>query len=153
METKQKVIKNEIKIITVREMGIFDWKVKEEKKLENEKTLMTFQRNDEVSYINELRELEKEYYSIKKIPLPLLGILAGLSFVFLTLFVVFGIAGVVEMEFTLAMLIFMLPGLLFALALGVLGFLSTKQSISFANEKANRDKIYVEKVKALKNGK
>lgn len=153
METKQKVIKNEIKIITVREMGIFDWTVKEEKKLENEKTLMTFQRNDEVSYINELRELEKEYYSIKKIPLPLLGILAGLSFVFLTLFVIFGIAGVVEMEFTLAMLIFMLPGLLFALALGVLGFLSTKQSISFANEKANRDKIYVEKVKALKNGK
>lgn len=153
METKQKVIKNEIKIITVREIGIFDWTVKEEKKLENEKTLMTFQRNDEVSYINKLRELEKEYYSIKKIPLPLLGILAGLSFVFLTLFVIFGIAGVVEMEFTLAMLIFMLPGLLFALALGVLGFLSTKQSISFANEKANRDKIYVEKVKVLKNGK
>jgi len=153
METKTIIVNNNMKITTVRDMGIFDWFVSKEEKVDEMKTRMTFSRNDEVSYIDELRNIEKEYNSVKKIPLWVLALLAGLVFILFTLFIVFGIAGVGNMDFYLALGIFMAPGLLFAMILGLLGLIFTRQSISFANNKANRDKIYVEKVKALKDGK
>ena len=147
-------LKNNLKHLDIKKMTIFDWEVEKEEKIDEVFSNVTFSRDDSVSYYSELVTLEQEYkkyQNFKVVPNSVLIILAVVAFIFLTLFIIFGIVDIAGMGLTLAMLVFLLPGLLTAGILCVLGTIVTKKSISYANEDANRDRIYLEKVKELKD--
>ena len=147
-------LKNNLKHLDIKKMTIFDWEVEKEEKIDEVFSNVTFSRDDSVSYYSELVALEQEYkkyQNFKVVPNSVLIILAVVAFILLTLFIIFGIVDVAGMGLTLAMLVFLLPGLLTAGILCVLGTIVTKKSISYANEDTNRDRIYLEKVKELKD--
>ena len=154
MEKSTLKLKNNLKHLDIKKMAIFDWQVEKEEKLDEAFSNVTFIRDDSVAYYSELKELEQEYKkyeNFKVVPNYVLIILAVVAFTFLTLFVLFGIVDIAKMDIALAMICFLIPGLLSAATLCVLGTIVTKKSISYANEDANRDRIYLEKVKELKD--
>ena len=156
MESKTLRLKTNLKHIDIKKMAIFEWEVKKEEKVDELFTDVTFSRDDSVPYIDELKRLEEEYDkfgNLKVIPHSVLILLALVAFTLLTLFVIFGIVDVANMGMQLAMFIFLIPGLLVAAILCVLGVFVTKKSISYVNEDVNRDRIYLEKVKELQNEK
>ena len=108
-------LKNNLKHLDIKKMTIFDWEVEKEEKIDEVFSNVTFSRDDSVSYYSELVALEQEYkkyQNFKVVPNSVLIILAVVAFILLTLFIIFGIVDVAGMGLTLAMLVFLLPGLL-----------------------------------------
>lgn len=152
MEKVTKRTKDNLKHILARQMKMFDWVVEGEKRVNKLDTELTFTRDDEVPYIEELRKLEKEYFKSQLIPNWIPSVVAGLAFVFLTLFLVFGLLDPKTIGFNLSLFIFLIPAVVFGVALGILCIYNTKKAINIAEDEKKRDTMFIEKVKELKNG-
>ena len=152
MEKVVKKTRDSLKHILVRQMKIFDWVLEQEKRVNKLDTELTFIRDDEVSYIDELRHLEKDYFKNQLLPKWLVVLMGSLAFIFLTLFLIFGLLDNTLMTFNLALIIFLIPAVLCSIVLGVLCIYNTKQAIYIAENEKKRDTNFIEKVKNLKNG-
>ncbi|MCF0107494.1 MAG: hypothetical protein HUJ59_00565 [Bacilli bacterium] len=152
MEKVVKKTRDSLKHILVRQMKMFDWTLEQEKRVNKLDTELTFTRDDEVSYIDELRHLEKDYFKNQLLPNWLVVLMGSLAFIFLTLFLVFGLLDNTLMTFNLALIIFLIPAVLCSIVLGVLCIYNTKQAINIAENEKKRDTNFIEKVKNLKNG-
>lgn len=152
MEKVSKKTKTSLKHILARQMKIFGWSVDSEKVINKLDSELTFIRDDEVSYIEELRKLEKEYFKNQLIPNWIPALCGSLAFIFLTLFLIFGLLAPGVMGFNVALFAFLLPAVIASVALGVLCIYNTKQAINIAENEKKRDTSYIEKVEQLKNG-
>ena len=112
MEKVVKKTRDSLKHILVRQMKIFDWVLEQEKRVNKLDTELTFIRDDEVSYIDELRHLEKDYFKNQLLPNWLVVLMGSLAFIFLTLFLIFGLLDNTLMTFNRALIIFLIPAVL-----------------------------------------
>lgn len=152
MEKVSKKTKTSLKHILARQMKIFGWSVDSEKVINKLDSELTFIRDDEVSYIEELRKLEKEYFKNQLIPNWIPALCGSFAFIFLTLFLIFGLLAPEVMGFNVALFAFLLPAVISSVALGILCIYNTKQAINIAENEKKRDTSYIEKVEQLKNG-
>ena len=151
---EEKIIKtntiNERQLIET--YSIFEYKCVERTEKGNS-VVLKLTRDDSVPYIDELRKLEYQYgsYRIGSM-LPAL-VLPGISFAFLTVFLVLMFALGEKFNLLLYFLTLVLPGLL-CLILGVLSMILRVRMVGkIQNEKPNKDQEYREKVKSLKEKK
>ena len=95
--------------------SLFEYKCLEEKRI-GKKAIFRFQRDDSVSYIEELRKLEDEYGEIKiKKPIPLF-IFPVISFLLISAYLILIINRESDKQFLIYTLAVLLPGVLFIAA-------------------------------------
>lgn len=153
METKSIIIKNSEKPMIIRQYAIFEWRIDNEKRHDDYSSDVTLVRDNEVPYYEELIKLEKQYWNESKtVSLIPLFISAPLAFVFLTLLLIFkDNAELVKVVSWLPYIIFLIPATIAVVFTGAYGLYCSRKSLNMMNNEKNRDNIYLEKVKAIKD--
>ena len=149
MEKKNITIEPNSRFFVLRDAHLFDWELLEEKSA-GEKVELFLQRDNETKYYSELIKIEKTYYKTSSVPMWSLFVLAGLAFLFLTLYLVMSFVAP-DSNDLLWLLVALLPGILSASGLGVLAILRTRQSLKYASNREERYNSYLSKVQELKN--
>ncbi len=149
MEKKNIIIKPNSRFFVLRDAHLFDWELLEEKSTD-EKVELFLQRDNETKYYSELIKIEKNYYKTSSVPMWSLFVLAGLAFLFLTLYLVMTFAAP-DSDDLLWFLVTLLPGVLSSGVLGVLAILRTRQSLKYTSNREERYNSYLGKVQELKN--
>ena len=128
---------------------LFEYKCLE-KKQQGKKIIFEFERDDSVSYIKELRNLEYQYGSYKVGSMLPTTILPIISFVLFTIFLVLMFALGDNFNLLLYFLTLVLPALIFLALSAVLMFLRIRSINKIENEKPLKDQEYRQKIEKLK---
>ena len=128
---------------------LFEYKCLE-KKQQGKKIIFEFERDDSVSYIKELRNLEYQYGSYKVGSMLPTTILPIISFVLFTVFLVLMFALGDNFNLLLYFLTLVLPALIFLALSAVLMVLRIRSINKIENEKPLKDQEYRQKIEKLK---
>lgn len=149
---KNKIIKVKSHEVATRinEEALFGYRLQNQKQ-RGLFTILDFQKDDSHHYDMELEKLEKEYFKRKILPfLPSL-ILFACTITLFTLFICFYLNNKDEM--LVWFLSFLVPGIIFALGLGIYSYIRAKQTLNYVNNYSSRFNEYKKKAEDIKNGK
>ena len=149
MEKKHVITEPNSRFFALRDAYLFNWELLEEKSI-GEKVELFLQRDNQTKHYSELIKLEKSYHKMSSVPMWSLFVLTGLSFAFLTLYLVMSFAAPDSNDF-LWFLVALLPGVLSASGIGILAIFRTRQSLKYASNREERYNTYLSKIQELKN--
>ena len=130
METCQRKVNSYSVDRSVYLMGLFDWKLVKEEKKENAPSLLTFERNNEVPYYQEMVAIEKET-SPKLIPFWVLLIFVGIAFCLITASLIISLLKIPGFDALKCFLIFFIPAALCLSLDVVIFYLRSKQLLKY----------------------
>lgn len=126
---------------------LFEWKCLE-KKVVGGSIQFTFSRDDTKPYHKELVELEKEYGEYKMRSLVPTFVFAAIAFILITAFFVCFVLN--RANFLVFFLSLVLPALAFLFAACIFTVFRYLSYSKIMKEKPEKDKVYLEEIKALK---
>ena len=126
---------------------LFEWKCLE-KKVVGGKIILSFSRDNEKPYYDELLKLEKEYGDYRIPSLLPSFILAGLSFILITVFFILYLVD--RSHYIVYFLSIVLPALACLLGAMVFTVLRYSSYNKLIKEKPEKDQVFAEKIKELK---
>ena len=135
METCQRKVNSHSVSRSVYLMGLFDWRLVKEEKKENAPSILTFERNNETPYYQEMVEIEKET-SPQLLPFWVLIIFVGLAFSLVTACLIISLLKVPGFDTLKCFLIFFIPASVCLAVDVILFYLRSKQLMKYLqNEK------------------
>ena len=126
---------------------LFSWKLEKEEKLDVNKYILEFSRDENLPHLGEIKKLEKEFFKLSKIPLWSLAILPIVIIIYLTVFMILIMTKVIDVPQLYKSIILSVPPAIFLLITMLMTFLRNKDIQKYILEHDERYKIYVEKVK------
>jgi len=130
-------------------MGLFDWKLVSEEKHANQPSILTFERDENVPYYQEMVEIEKET-SPKLIPFPIFFILLGISFALLTTYLIMWLVLKPNFDNVKFFFILFVPAMISMLGGVGISFIRTRQLVKYLQDENNIVKNAEEKMQALR---
>ena len=116
-------------------MGLFDWRLVKEDKKENAPSILTFERNNETPYYQEMVEIEKET-SPKLLPFWVLLIFVAVAFALVTASLIISLLKVPGFDPLKTFLIFFIPASICLFIDVILFYLRSRQLMKYLqNEK------------------
>ena len=135
METCQRKVNSHSVSRSVYLMGLFDWRLVKEDKKDNAPSILTFERDTNTPYYQEMVEIEKET-SPKFIPFWVLIIFVALAFALVTACLIISLLKVPGFDTLKCFLVFFIPASLCLTTDVVLFYLRSKQLMKYLqNEK------------------
>lgn len=135
METCQRKVNSHSVSRSVYLMGLFDWRLVKEDKKENAPSILTFERNNETPYYQEMVEIEKET-SPKLLPFWVLLIFVAVAFALVTASLVISLLKVPGFDPLKTFLIFFIPASICLFIDVILFYLRSRQLMKYLqNEK------------------
>ena len=135
METCQRKVNSHSVSRSVYLMGLFDWRLVKEDKKENAPSILTFERNNETPYYQEMVEIEKET-SPKLLPFWVLLIFVAVAFALVTASLIISLLKVPGFDPLKTFLIFFIPASVCLLIDVILFYLRSRQLMKYLqNEK------------------
>ena len=128
-------------------MGLFDWKLISEEKTQNGPSILTFERDENTPYYEEMVEIEKEA-SPKLLPFWILILFVAIAFALITTALIMALTKV--MDPIVCFLAFFIPASIFLAADVLVFYLRSKQLLKYLNNEKEIVKQAEEKMKALK---
>ena len=130
-------------------MGLFNWKLVEEEKHDNAPSILTFERDENVPYYQEMVEIEKET-SPRLIPFILVIIPVALAFVVMTVYLILVLALRSSFDAKANLFYFLIPAMLLLLTDTFLFFIRSRQLMKYLQDEEKIVKQAEEKMKALR---
>ena len=116
-------------------MSLFDWRLVKEEKKDNAPSILTFERNTDTPYYQEMVEIEKET-SPKLLPFWVLLIFVGIAFALVTASLIITLLKVPGFDPLKTFLIFFIPASICLFIDVILFYLRSKQMMKYLqNEK------------------
>ncbi len=135
METCQRKVNSHSVSRSVYLMGLFDWRLVKEDKKENAPSILTFERNNETPYYQEMVEIEKET-SPKLLPFWVLLIFVAVAFALVTASLIISLLKVPGFDPLKTFLIFFIPASVCLFIDVILFYLRSRQLMKYLqNEK------------------
>lgn len=150
MKNKVIIVKKQEVATRISEEALFGYRLesKKENKFNYE---LCFKKDNIHPYDEKLEQLEKEYFKKKILPFYPSLILFVITITLFTLFLCFYLNN--KDQLLTWFLSFLLPGIIFAIGLGVYSYVRAKQTLNYVNNYALRFNEYKKKVEDIKNGK
>ena len=149
METCQRKVNSHSVTRSVYLMGLFDWRLVKEDKKENAPSILTFERETDTPYYQEMVEIEKET-SPKLSPFWVLIIFVGIAFSLVTASLIITLLKVEGFDALRCFLIFFIPASLCLFIDVVLFYLRSKQLLKYLESEKEIVKQAEEKMAALR---
>ena len=135
METCQRKVNSHSVSRSVYLMGLFDWRLVKEDKKENAPSILTFERNNETPYYQEMVEIEKETSPIL-LPFWVLLIFVAVAFALVTASLIISLLKVPGFDPLKTFLIFFIPASICLFIDVILFYLRSRQLMKYLqNEK------------------
>ena len=135
METCQRKVNSHSVSRSVYLMGLFDWRLVKEDKKENAPSILTFERDNETPYYQEMVEIEKET-SPKLLPFWVLLIFVAVAFALVTASLIISLLKVPGFDPLKTFLIFFIPASICVFIDVILFYLRSRQLMKYLqNEK------------------
>ena len=135
METCQRKVNSHSVSRSVYLMGLFDWRLVKEDKKENAPSILTFERNNETPYYQEMVEIEKET-SPKLLPFWVLLIFVAVAFALVTASLIISLLKVPGFDPLKTFSIFFIPASICLFIDVILFYLRSRQLMKYLqNEK------------------
>ena len=149
METCQRKVNSHSVSRSVYLMGLFDWRLVKEDKKENAPSILTFERNNETPYYQEIVEIEKET-SPKLLPFWVLLIFVAVAFALVTASLVISLLKVPGFDPLKTFLIFFIPASICLFIDVILFYLRSRQLMKYLQNEDAVVKKAEERMKAIK---
>ena len=149
METCQRKVNSHAVTRSIYLMGLFDWRLVKEDKKENAPSVLTFERETNTPYYQEMVEIEKETEP-KLIPFWVLIIFVAIAFALVTASLVITLAKVPGFDVLKCFLIFFVPAALCLSADVLIFYLRSKQLLKYLENEKEIVKQAEEKMAALR---
>ena len=130
-------------------MGLFDWKLISEEKKENAPSLLTFERDENVPYYQEMVEIEKET-SPHLIPFWVLAVPVSIAFIIMTVFLILFLAAKETFDAKANLFFFLVPSMVLLLADTILFYFRSRQLMKYLQNEDTIVKEAEDKIKQLK---
>lgn len=150
MEEKLLKVNQENRDLLLSQYRLFEWQlVKEEKK--GHLSYLYLVRDNSTPYYQQLIKLEEEYGKIKYIPMPFIIILAGFAMIIISILLIFYLT---NRDFAKTYwYIFIIGASIFLIASVFLTFMRLRTLEFVTNKKSDKDKLYLQKIKTIKDNK
>ena len=130
-------------------MGLFNWKLVNEEKHDNAPSILTFERDENVPYYQEMVEIEKEV-SPHLIPFAIVVVPVSLAFIVMTVYLILALAMKGTFDAKANLFYFLVPAMLLLLVDTFLFFFRSRQLMKYLQNEEKIVKEAEEKMKALK---
>ena len=130
MEKSQRKVNSYTVTRAVYLMGLFDWKLVNEEKHENAPSILTFERDENVPYYQEMVEVEKET-SPRLLPFWTLIIPVALAFIAMTVYLILYLALRPNFDSLKMFYFFFIPSMVLLLGDTLLFYLRSKQLMRY----------------------
>ena len=131
-------------------MGLFDWKLVKEEKHENAPSILYFERDENVPYYQEMKEVEKEIEP-KLLPFWILAVVVGVAFALMTVYLILWLTNKETFGQMQYFFIFFVPAMLLLLADTGIFYLRSRQLMKYLQNEDAVVKVAEEKMKAIKD--
>ena len=111
-------------------MGLFDWKLVGEEKKENSPSILTFERDENVPYYQEMVEIEKET-SPHLLPFWVLAVPVSIAFVIMTVFLILYLAMKDTFDAKANLFFFLIPSMVLLLVDTLLFYYRSRQLMKY----------------------
>ncbi len=130
-------------------MGLFNWKLVNEEKHDNAPSILTFERDKNVPYYQEMVEIEKEV-SPHLIPFAIVVVPVSLAFIVMTVYLILALAMNGTFDAKANLFYFLIPAMLLLLLDTFFFFFRSRQLMKYLQNEEKIVKEAEEKMKALK---
>lgn len=130
-------------------MGLFDWKLVNEEKHENAPSILTFERDENVPYYQEMVEVEKET-SPRLLPFWTLIIPVALAFIAMTVYLILYLALRPNFDSLKMFYFFFIPSMVLLLGDTLLFYLRSKQLMRYLKNEEEIVRNAEEKMRLIK---
>ena len=130
-------------------MGLFDWKLVNEEKHENAPSILTFERDENVPYYQEMVKVEKET-SPRLLPFWTLIIPVALAFIAMTVYLILYLALRPNFDSLKMFYFFFIPSMVLLLGDTLLFYLRSKQLMRYLKNEEEIVKNAEEKMRLIK---
>ena len=130
-------------------MGLFDWKLVGEEKKENSPSILTFERDENVPYYQEMVEIEKET-SPHLLPFWVLAVPVSIAFVIMTVFLILYLAMKDTFDAKANLFFFLIPSMVLLLVDTLLFYYRSRQLMKYLQNEDTIVREAEEKIKQLK---
>ena len=130
-------------------MGLFDWKLINEEKKENSPSILTFERDENVPYYQEMVEIEKET-SPHLLPFWVLAIPVSIAFIIMTVFLILFLAAKDNFDAKANLFFFLVPSMVLLLVDTLLFYYRGRQLMKYLQNEDTIVKEAEDKIKQLK---
>ena len=131
-------------------MGLFDWKLVKEEKHENAPSILYFERDENVPYYQEMKEVEKEIEP-KLLPFWILAVVVGVAFALMTVYLILWLTNKETFGQMQYFFIFFVPAMILLLADTGIFYLRSRQLMKYLQNEDAVVKVAEEKMKAIKD--
>ena len=145
MEKVEIKVLNNVKDDAIKNYQLFKWNLVEEKNDLKETTLV-FERDNEVSYYNELVKLEDKFNKVYSIPGWLFYVLVGITLIYVTTIAILWLTHTLPMEKSQMILLLAIPTGVLLLINVFLTYLRNKEMDYHLNKKDEKYRKYQEKI-------
>lgn len=149
MEKSQRKVNSFSVNRTVYLMGLFDWELTKEEKLNNGDSVLCFSRDNETPYYQQLVEIEKEMEP-KLIPMWIFIAAVSLSFITFTIYLILFLFMRDNFPTIPYFFAFCVPGMLLLFSSTVIFYYRSKQVLTFIKNESERLKDIQTRVYELK---
>ena len=130
-------------------MGLFDWKLINEEKKENAPSILTFERDENVPYYQEMVEIEKET-SPHLLPFWVLAVPVSIAFIIMTVFLILFLVMKDTFDAKNNLFFFLIPSMVLLLADTLLFYYRSRQLMKYLQNEDTIVKEAEDKIKQLK---
>ena len=145
MEKVEIKVLNNVKDDAIRNYQLFKWQLVEEK-VDLKETTLVFERDNEVTYYQELVKLEEKFNKVYTIPSWIFYVLIGLTLVYVTTIAILWLTKVLDIEKSKMVIILAIPTGILLLVNVFISYLRNKQMDNHINKKEDKYRLYQEKV-------
>ena len=149
MEKSQRKVNSYTVTRAVYLMGLFDWKLVNEEKHENAPSILTFERDENVPYYQEMVEVEKET-SPRLLPFWTLIIPVALAFIAMTVYLILYLALRPNFDSLKMFYFFFIPSMVLLLGDTLLFYLRSKQLMRYLKNEEEIVRNAEEKMRLIK---
>ena len=148
MERTEIKVLNNVKEDAIKNYELFKWKLVEQKPDLKETTLV-FERDNEVSYYQELVNLEEKFNKVYTIPSWLFYVFIGITLGYVSVMAILWLTKVINIEKGYFVIILAIPSGILLLLNVFFTYLRNKEMDNHINKKDEKYRIYQEKVDKL----
>ncbi len=130
-------------------MGLFDWKLINEEKKENAPSILTFERDENVPYYQEMVEIEKET-SPHLLPFWVLAVPVSIAFIIMTVFLILFLTMKETFDAKKNLFFFLIPSMVLLLVDTLLFYYRSRQLMKYLQNEDTIVKEAEDKIKQLK---
>ena len=145
MEKVEIKVLNNIKDDAIKNYTLFKWVLVEEKPDLKETTLV-FQRDDQVSYYQELVKLEKQFNNVYKIPAWIGYVLIGITLIYVSTIAILWLTHVLNIEKQLMIIILAIPTGVLLLANVLFTYMRNREMQYHLNHKDEKYRKYQKRI-------